>query len=178
MAYRPLYIKAWSPSVRDLFDVKSNIGDALANKAKAFAFIHLSHVIEHIPKYSLLYVTDSLYFALKPQGTLFLRTPNMEGPCAMSSMYVTLGHEYGFVGSNIKSLLELCNFDNVTFHHLEPVNRSLKERFGALLRKPFIQWSRVKDRLFGVNVGGSFGSELVVSAQRLDRPSLLDLKCR
>ena len=30
-----------------------------------------------------------------------LRTPNMEGPCANFSLYVSLAHEYGFCGSNL-----------------------------------------------------------------------------
>jgi 2-polyprenyl-3-methyl-5-hydroxy-6-metoxy-1,4-benzoquinol methylase len=37
----------------------------------------MSHVIEHIPKYSLLWVVDALYYALQPGGILMLRTPNM-----------------------------------------------------------------------------------------------------
>jgi len=172
------YVRSWSSSVRDLFDVKSNIGDALADKPGAFAFIHLSHVIEHIPKYSLLYVTDALYRSLSHRGTLFLRTPNMEGPCAMSSLYCTLDHEYGFSGMNLKGLLELCNFDNVKFHELRPGNRTLKQRLGSMARESIISLSRVKHRLFGVNVGGSFGAELIVSAQRFDRPALFDAQYR
>jgi len=44
-----------------------------------------------VPKYSLLWVVDALYRALKRGGVLLLRTPNMEGPCATSSLYVTPG---------------------------------------------------------------------------------------
>jgi 2-polyprenyl-3-methyl-5-hydroxy-6-metoxy-1,4-benzoquinol methylase len=94
------HVKDWSPGITGLHEIETNIGDFLSEYPERFDFIHMSHVIEHIPKYSLLYVVDALYWALKPGGTLLLRTPNMEGPCAASSFYVTLGHEYGFAGSN------------------------------------------------------------------------------
>src|SRR5581483_8971781 len=71
-------VKAWSRWVT-LHEIESNIGDFLVERKDSFAFIRLSHVIEHIPKYSLLYVVDSLYSALKRGGSLLLRTPNMEG---------------------------------------------------------------------------------------------------
>src|SRR3990172_9380904 len=80
-------------SIKGIFDIRTNIGEFLAEKNEKYDFIHLSHVIEHIPKYSLLYVTDALYRSLNRGGVLFLRTPNMEAPCALSSLYVTLGHE-------------------------------------------------------------------------------------
>jgi 2-polyprenyl-3-methyl-5-hydroxy-6-metoxy-1,4-benzoquinol methylase len=99
-----------------LHKITTNIGDFLADQAEQYAFIHMSHVIEHISKYSLLWVVDGLFFALQHNGTLFLRTPNMEGPAANSAYYVTLAHEYGFAGSNLESLLAICGFDDVVFH--------------------------------------------------------------
>jgi hypothetical protein len=135
-------------------------------------------VIEHIPKYSLLYIVDSLYAALKPGGMLLLRTPNMEGPCANSSYYVTLAHEYGFSGSNLSSLLSICNFDDIHLHEFQPHVRSAKQLAGRILRWPLLRWNAVRHRLFGVNKGGIFGAELVATARRRDRPQLLDLRCK
>jgi len=87
------YVKAWAPDAIQLSEIRNDIGSFLADKPETYDFIHMSHVIEHIPKYSLLWVVDALYRALKPGGVLILRTPNMEGPCADSSLYVTLAHE-------------------------------------------------------------------------------------
>jgi hypothetical protein len=77
----------------------------------------MSHVIEHIPKYSLLWVVDTLYRAPKADGTLMLRTPNMESPCANSSLYVTLAHEYG------NALRRIFLKENEIKHRLFGVNR-------------------------------------------------------
>ena len=95
---RKQYLRQWSPAVQEIIKIESSIGDMLKGKAESFEFIHLSHVIEHIPKYSLLYLCDALYLALRKGGTLLVRTPNMEGPCPTSSLFVTLSHEYGFGG--------------------------------------------------------------------------------
>jgi hypothetical protein len=59
-----------------------------------------------------------------------LRTPNMEGPCADSSLYVTLAHEYGFSGGNLASLLDICGFDEIRFHLPSTPNPSLKQKAG------------------------------------------------
>ena len=96
-----------------LHNIETDIGDFLANQPERYAFIHMAHVIEHIPKHSLFWLVDSLFYALQKAGTLFLRTPNMEGPAANSTYYVTLGHEYGFAGSNLQSLLDMCGFDDM-----------------------------------------------------------------
>ena len=130
------FIKKWSEGIRDLYEIETNIGDLLSGHKETYDFIHMSHVIEHIPKHSLLYVTDALYYALRKNGALLLRTPNMEGPCAMSSLFVSLGHEYGFCGSNLSSLLNICGFDDVNVFSLKPRQHSFKQKIGVTLRQP------------------------------------------
>jgi 2-polyprenyl-3-methyl-5-hydroxy-6-metoxy-1,4-benzoquinol methylase len=172
------FVKAWAPDAISLYPIESNIGDFLADKPEHYDFIHMSHVIEHLPKHSLLWVVDALYRALKRDGVLMLRTPNMEGPCANSSLFVTLGHEYGFSGSNLQSLLDICGFDSIRFHQIPLRRPTLKQRVGRTVGWFFLQQSRLKHRLFGVNVGGQFGSELVVTAKRGDIPPLFDSRYR
>jgi SAM-dependent methyltransferase len=169
------YLKEWNVM---LHKIESDIGEFLALHPGEYDFIHMSHVIEHIPKYSLLWIVDALYQSLRKGGTLFLRTPNMEGPCANSSYYVTLAHEYGFAGSNLMSLLSICGFDDIRLH--TPVSRAdgLRQRLGALARWPFMQESRIRHRLFGVNSGGQFGSELIVTARRGEFPAFFDEQYR
>jgi 2-polyprenyl-3-methyl-5-hydroxy-6-metoxy-1,4-benzoquinol methylase len=164
------YLRNWGV---ELHRIHKDIGEFLMTQTECYDFIHLSHVIEHIPKYSLLWVVDALYLALRPNGKIFLRTPNMEGPASDSCYYVTLGHEYGFSGSNLKSLLSICGFDEIRF--VQPQRgQTTKQRFGALLRWPYLANSRAKHRLFGVNHGRQFGSELVVKAIRKDFPPLMN----
>lgn len=169
------YLREWNVK---LFKIEGEIGQFLAHHPGEYDFIHMSHVIEHIPKYTLLWVVDALYQSLKKGGTLFLRTPNMEGPCANSSYYVTLAHEYGFAGSNLRSLLSICGFDDIQLH--TPKNRSQgqRQRLGTVLRWPFILESRIRHRLFGVNRGDQFGSELIATARRGEFPPLFDERYR
>ena len=172
------YIRTWSERPIQLHEIDDNIGNLLADRAEQYEFIHLSHVIEHIPKYSLLWVVDALYRALKPGGVLMLRTPNMEGPCANSSLYVTLAHEYGFCGSNLESLLDICGFENVRFHRTTTYRPTLQQRGGAIMRRIFLKESEIRHRMFGVNAGGIFNAELVATAKRGTMPPLFDVKYR
>ncbi|MGC1650174.1 MAG: class I SAM-dependent methyltransferase [Candidatus Sulfotelmatobacter sp.] len=172
------HVKAWSPHAITLAEIESDIGTFLADKPETFEFIHMSHVIEHIPKYSLLWVVDALYRALKPGGTLMLRTPNMEGPCANSSLYVTLAHEYGFSSNNLASLLDICGFDEIRFHKASTHHPNFKQRLGTLIRLPFLKESAIRHRLFGVNEHGHFDSELIATARRGKFPPFFNAKYR
>ena len=172
------HVKAWAPDAITLFEIGDDIGSFLADKPETCDFIHMSHVIEHIPKYSLLWVVDALYRALKPGGTLMLRTPNMEGPCANSSFYVTLAHEYGFSSGNLESLLDICGFDEIRFHQPFAPQSSLKQAMGRLLRWPFLKESQLRHRLFGVNKHGHFNSELIVTGRRGEFPPFFDARYR
>lgn len=172
------HVKAWASDAITLSEIESDIGSFLADKPEIYEFIHMSHVIEHIPKYSLLWVVDALYRALKPGGVLMLRTPNMEGPCANSSLYVTLAHEYGFSSGNLESLLDICGFDEIRFCKASTPHPSFKQRLGTLIRWPFLKESQIRHRLFGVNEHGHFGSELIVTGRRGDFPPFFDPKYR
>ena len=84
---------------------------------------------------------------LEIRSTLSLRIPNMEGPCASSTFYVTLSHEYGFAASNLMSLLDICGFDDLRLMNFSAYKPDLKQRLGKLLRWPILQQSRLLNRL-------------------------------
>jgi 2-polyprenyl-3-methyl-5-hydroxy-6-metoxy-1,4-benzoquinol methylase len=172
------HVRDWAPDCISLHEIQDNIGEFLSDRKEQYDFIHMSHVIEHIPKYSLLWVTDALYWALRPGGSVLLRTPNMEGPCANSSLYVTLSHEYGFAGSNLISLLDICGFDNVKLLNFDEPHRTIKQQLGSVLRLPFLKASAIRHRLFGVNFGGQFGTELIVMGKRGEWPPFFDRQYR
>ena len=168
------HVREWAQDRVTLLDIPNDIGEFLSDKQEQFEFIHMSHVIEHVPKYSLLWVVDSLYWALRRGGSVLLRTPNMEGPCANSSLYVTMSHEYGFAGSNLMSLLDICGFDEVRLLTFRERSPSLKQRAGDLLRWPILKQIQFRHRLFGVSQGGQFGSELIVIGKRGAWPPYFD----
>jgi 2-polyprenyl-3-methyl-5-hydroxy-6-metoxy-1,4-benzoquinol methylase len=171
-----MHIRQWSHNSITLYEIENNVGDLLSDQPDKYDFIHMSHVIEHIPKYSLLWVVDALFRALKKGGMLLLRTPNMEGPTPNSSLYVTLAHEYGFCGSNLSSLLHVCGFDEIKLHTLSNKRLTPRQRLGKFLRWPFLEENKLRHLLFGVNEGGQFGTELVASGRRGDAQPLFDSK--
>ena len=162
-------------AIKEVFDIEENIGDFLAKTNQKFDYIHMSHVIEHIPKYSLLYIVDAVYKSLYKDGVLLLRTPNMEGPAANSSLFVTLTHEYGFSDSNLYSLLHIGGFDEICFHNLNK-SKTLKQFIGKSIRQPFLYYMKIRNRLFGVNHFGNYGSELTVTAQKKNYPEFFNEK--
>ncbi len=172
------YVREWAPDRITLHEIRDNIGEFLSDKEEQYDFIHMSHVIEHIPKYSLLWNVDALYRSLKRSGRILLRTPNMEGPCANSGLYVTLSHEYGFSGSNLTSLLNICGFDDIRLVNFSKHSPTLKQRIGIWLRWPLLQINRFQHRLFGVNSGGQFDTELIVVGRRGDWPPYFDARYR
>jgi 2-polyprenyl-3-methyl-5-hydroxy-6-metoxy-1,4-benzoquinol methylase len=65
------YLKDWGVK---LYRIEKDIGEFLRDHPTEFDFIHMSHVIEHIPKHSLLWVVDAIYQALKVGGMVYLRS--------------------------------------------------------------------------------------------------------
>tara|TARA_B100000700_G_C15021745_1_gene846072 strand:- start:757 stop:1581 length:825 start_codon:yes stop_codon:yes gene_type:complete len=173
-------LSTWSASIREIHDIKIDIADFLNDKIEKFDFIHLSHVIEHIPKYSLLYNVDSLYRSLKKGGSILIRTPNMESPRALSLYFCTLGHEYGFTVSNLNSLLKICNFDQIKFLKIENDRRYRGKLYVRLIKKILLFFNEIMHRLFGAEspVSKIYSDELVVQAYRLELPPLFNPETR
>src|SRR5208337_1354438 len=121
------YIRTWSERPIQLHEIEDDIGNFLSERAEQYDFIHLSHVIEHIPK---------------------------------------------------QSLLDSCGFDDIRFHRTTTFQPTLKQRAGALVRSIFLKESEIRHRMFGVNKGGIFEPELVVTAKRGTMPPLFDAEYR
>ena len=163
------------PQIKGVHDIESTIGDFLGDSDERFDFIHLAHVIEHVPKHSLLYLVDSIYKSLNRDGIFLARTPNMLGPTPLHDLFVTLGHEYGFTENNLSSLLEVCGFEMIEFYKFKQ-DQSLKQKFANILRKLFYLQETLKYRLFLGACPQEIGNELIVSGTRKDRPELFDKK--
>jgi hypothetical protein len=71
-------------------------------------------------------------------------------------------------------LLDICGFDDVRLLTFQPHAPTLQQRLGGLMRWPILQHSKLRHRLFGVNYGGQFGTELIVTAKRGDGPPFFD----
>lgn len=152
-------------SIQELYNIDNTIWESLNEIDEKFDFIYLSHVIEHIPKYHLLEAVDSIFNSLNYNGMLFIRCPNMISYASNSGLYCTLGHEYGFIHNNLKSLLNICGFDNIESYQFGAYG--LKGKIGNYLRKPFILLKKIQNRLFGVHEGNNYDSELIMSGTKI-----------
>ena len=163
------------PQIKGVYNIESTVGDFLGDSDEKFDFIHLSHVIEHIPKHSLLYLVDSIYKSLNRDGIFFVITPNMLGHIPLHDLFSTLGHEYGFTEDNLSSLLEICGFEMIQFYKFKP-DQSLKQKSANILRKLFYLKENLKYRIFLGTYPQEIGNELIVSGTRKDKPELFDKK--
>jgi len=134
--------------IHEFHQVSCDLPTSLGKQKGRFDFIHAAHLIEHIPKYDLLENVDAMFYALRPGGLLVLETPNMLAPSAMASLFVTLGHEYGFTQSNLCSLLNICGFQKGTAEPVLLPSGRLKWRLRNALRAIFLCAYRLRFRLF------------------------------
>ena len=155
--------------IAGIHDIETSIKNLLLQDEfiNKFDFIHLSHVIEHIPKYDLIDTMDSLNGALKNRGELFLRAPNMLGPTALVSLYCTGGHEYGFVPSNLRQFLLIANFEDIKFHKIKSTNKSIGQFIGNLIRSVYSFNAKIKYRAFEGTYPETVEPELVVSGKKI-----------
>jgi len=149
-------------------DIETSIKNLLLQEKflAKFDFIHLSHVIEHIPKYDLIDTIDSLNGALRNEGELFLRAPNMLGPNALASLYCTGGHEYGFIPSNLRQFLLISNFEDIKFHKIKNTNKTFGQFLGSIIRRFYIFNAKLKYRIFEGSYPETVEPELVVSSKK------------
>lgn len=174
--HKLLKVRKEYPQIKGSYDIDSTIGDFLADSNEKFDFIHLAHVIEHIPKHSLLYLVDSIYKSLHKDGIFFVRTPNMLGPISNYSLYVTLGHEFGFTENNLSSLLRLCGFEDIQIFNFLPHHQTLKQKSANIVRKLLTFKNSMYHRLFNGVHPKEMGIELVLSGTKRDKPELFDKK--
>jgi 2-polyprenyl-3-methyl-5-hydroxy-6-metoxy-1,4-benzoquinol methylase len=158
--------RSWSPSITAIHNIETDIPSFL--RGRTYDFIHLSHLIEHIPKYDLLTFLDAFHDALAPGGVLFIRTPNMDGPKPSSGRYATVTHEFGFNTFSMFALLQVCRFRNISFPTMRRPPLSLRQRAVRVLRDVLIGFNRFQHRMFGCfpEGGGVYSEELVVRAER------------
>lgn len=69
--------------------------------------------VEHIRKERLIEIVNLIYAALKPNGMVILKTPNMSAPFASISRYIDITHEIGFTDKSLTQLLKIVGFQRV-----------------------------------------------------------------
>ena len=169
-----LNIKNSLEQINDIHDVETSIKDLLSQDQfhNKYDFIHMSHVIEHIPKYDLIDTMDSLNHSLRRNGILFMRTPNLLGPIPFYSLYCTPGHEYGFIPNNLSTLFAISNFSDIKIHNLEIAQKGFAQFFGSIVRRIYLLNAKIKYRAFEGKFPQSVSPELIISGIKSAKQNL------
>ena len=153
--------KSITPSVKtaDAFEF-------LAGRSDAYGVISANDVIEHISKERVIPFLELIYQALKPDGILLLKLPNMSNPFSIDSRYRDFTHECGFTEESIYQVLYMAGFRNISINPSRDPGKSLKSFLGrtltsmlhTILRKLF--WHQ------GITAPNILSCRLVVSAKK------------
>lgn len=94
--------------------VYNNIFDFLAGKENCYDAIVFNDVIEHLYKDEIIELLDLINIALRPNGVLLIKTPNMANPwVSTAGRYICLDHEIGFTEYSMMQVLMICNFKDI-----------------------------------------------------------------
>ena len=76
----------------------------------AFDVIAANDILEHISKDATQRFLTLLHDALKANGLLFIKTPNMSNPFGLKSRYQDFTHQVGFTEDSLKLVLRVSGF--------------------------------------------------------------------
>lgn len=91
----------------------TDLAEYLKNNCKCFDIIHVSNVVEHLPKYDLIEMFDLFRNALKDNGKLIVVVPNIAGARGVYSRYLVLGHETGFAEVSLRQIFQVADFKDI-----------------------------------------------------------------
>ena len=115
----------------------------LSNKKEIYDLIVMNDCLEHIPKIELIALLELLYTALKHEGTVIVKVPNMANPFGLRARYIDITHEIGFTEESLQQILGVVGFDEIyTYGHKEVVT-SIKNHFKRILRAVFFKYIRL-----------------------------------
>jgi len=102
-------------------------------EAGAFAGIHMSHVLEHVPFPTAIQLLEACADRLQPGGVLIAETPNPHCPEALQAFFLDPTHIRPLFPEALIILLESLGFEQVQVHFLSPLR---EEKSDAPQRGP------------------------------------------
>lgn len=88
----------------------ADAADYLKAKEQEYDLIVMNDVVEHMNKQDLLMLMMLARQALKPQGRVIVKTPNMANPFALLCRYNDITHELGFTEKSLRQLFLSSGF--------------------------------------------------------------------
>ena len=105
---------------------KADAFSFLTNQENLYDAICSSDMIEHIPKDKILIFLTLVYKALKQNGVLLLRLPNMSNPFALNNRYHDFTHECGYTEKSIFQVLYMSGFRIINIKPDQFYGKSMK----------------------------------------------------
>jgi SAM-dependent methyltransferase len=105
---------------------RADLFEFLPAHPDAFDRIVANDVIEHLHKEDVFRFLDAIRAALKPGGSVLIRTGNAGSFLAGRIRYIDFTHEVGFTETSLIAVLRLCGFEDVSVHGLGPVAFDLR----------------------------------------------------
>ena len=142
--------------------------DFLKDKKEKYDLIAAHDVLEHIPKDQILEILHLCHQALKNNGTLILRVPNMSNPFGLDARYNDLTHEIGFTSKSLTQALEISGYKDIRILPGRKVSvRSFRHLIRILLVKFLHAALRFCFYIHDYTVPGNLYKNLVVVAKKV-----------
>jgi 2-polyprenyl-3-methyl-5-hydroxy-6-metoxy-1,4-benzoquinol methylase len=137
-----------------------------ADKTARYDLILMSHVLEHLPKESIIPSLAAIRNMLKPKGKLILMVPNGQAPINSYWMWEDFTHHLLFTSGSIAYVLKAAGFEKITF--LDPHDLQDKPAHIRLVKKIF-QFIYRKQKSFwnSINSSGYHSASPVIYAWEL-----------
>ncbi|OPX30434.1 MAG: hypothetical protein B1H08_01685 [Candidatus Omnitrophica bacterium 4484_171] len=93
--------------------IESDVFDFLQSKENIYDVMAANDLIEHLPKDKIITFLTLAFKALRTDGKLILKTPNLGNPFAVRLRYVDFTHEIGFTEKSLYQVLWIAGFRNI-----------------------------------------------------------------
>ena len=117
--------------------------------SEKFDIIIMSHVLEHIPKYEIVGILNSVRSLLTNEGSLIVMVPNAQSNTGCYWAYEDFTHHLLFTAGSLHYVLKSANFSEVSFLDVDGLAESsgLKKIFKKFLLSLYILnhnfWNKV-----------------------------------
>jgi len=141
--------------------------DFLKDKQDRYDLITAHDVLEHIPKAEIFQFLSAIFQALKNNGILILRVPNMSNPFGLDARYNDLTHENGFTSKSLGQALESAGFKEIQILPARKIPiRSIRNFFRMVLVKMLHAVLRFCFYIQDYTVPSNLDKNLVVVAKK------------
>jgi len=122
----------------------------LSEHPNQFDVLAANDFIEHLPKESIIKFLELCRKALRPNGMLILKTPNMSHPLAGRNRYVDFTHETGFTEHSLYQVCAAAGFESINLYG--EFHAVAEPRFYRWIKKLYREVSETSPQVLSANL--------------------------